>query len=345
MEKYRPFADPGTGTNPFVPPWSQHKPSIPGRLLKVLVCFPLALVRLALFVVALVWLAIVQGLCGLIPIGVVRYPIYRIFSHVGCVLALLALGIVPLGEKLADHRRLKIAPPKSNSASTFDAKRGTLVFANQQGITDILYLCMKLCPGSFLFPSSDGTLVETSLLGALSRAGARRLPLPSAKPVTLAEVSERARSGFSGPVVVFPEGARTNGSCILAWKDRTFEGVKSFDKPVGTALVALEYSKTGAYTPQHTVGTAFRHAFWLCMQPWNTLRATWLSAGEVAVAVKGKESITEQAALIRSVHARMLTGAVEVEVSAGKFPEFMAFWDASQKKRYTKAEKEVKKRA
>ena len=70
---------------------------------------------------------------------------------------------------------------------------------------------------------------------------------------------------------------------LQAWKKSTFQGLQSFDtlrsqrslsaiesmptpcshayahpRPVGTAMVTLEYNTEGAYTPHHTVGTMFK---------------------------------------------------------------------------------------
>lgn len=336
MEKYRQFGDGGTGVNPFVPTWSHYKLSIPLRVLKVAVMLPVSAARLAIFVAAFIWLAIVELLCSLIPIGIIRYPVYRLLTYFGCAAALFALGVVPTGDSLADHRRLKI-PPAKEAGQVFDAGRGSLVVANQQGFTDVLYLCMKLCP-TFVFPASGGEPTQVSLLGALRRAGARRLPLPPEHPVQLKDISEKARASWGGPVVVFPEGARTNGSCVLSWKAKSFDGLAVADKPLDVALVALEYSKTGAYTPHHTVGTAFRHVFWLCFQPWHTVRSVWLPAKDAAGATKGKPP-AEQIALLRTVLVRMIPGAVEVQVGADKHQDFMGFWDASQRKRYTNQKK------
>merc|ERR1712070_1093837 len=128
---------------------------------------------------------------------------------------------------------------------------------------------------------------EYSLLGAIRRAGARRLSAPLSA-TKLASIVTRAHKGFGGPVVVFPEGTRTTGNCVLAWKDKTFEGVESLVKPAGTALISLEYSKFGAYTPHHTVGTFFKHVFWLCFQPYHTVKAVWLPASDVGAATKDK---------------------------------------------------------
>eukprot|EP00438_Fugacium_kawagutii_P022763 Skav209806 [mRNA] locus=scaffold2415:13040:24261:+ [translate_table: standard] len=83
--------------------------------------------------------------------------------------------------QVADHRRLKLLPPKVNRSACFDASRGCLVLANMQGLTDVLYLGMKLCP-VFVFPAADGSPVAYSLLGALARAAAEsppRLETPS----------------------------------------------------------------------------------------------------------------------------------------------------------------------
>ncbi|CAE7252619.1 unnamed protein product [Symbiodinium microadriaticum] len=340
MEKYRQFADGGTGVNPFVPVWSHHKSGLVMQCAK-LALLPLALLRLCMVATAFLWLVLAELLCwplGFLPI--VRRPLHWLLSYAGCSLALLGLGFwfTAGGHVLADHRRLKLAPPKVNSSSCYDARRGCLVLSNTQGLTDVLYLGMRLCP-VFVFPAVDGSPVPYySVLGALRRAGARRASVPVETPQSLKDIAEAARTGWRGPVVVFPEGARTNGTAVLAWKKTTFEGLESFEKPVGTALVTLEYNKAGAYTPHHTIGTMFKHILFLCIQPFHSVKSTWLPATDVATVVKGKP-VPESMVLLRSVLTRMIAGAVEVDVYAEKHQDFMAFWEASQKKGYTKATK------
>lgn len=347
MEKYRQFADGGTGVNPFTPLWSHHRSSLLVRLLKFPILLPVALIRLLLFTAALLWLALVELICALIFIGVLRFQIYRLLSSIGCLAALLCLGVLPIGDVLADFRRLKIAPPKTKPTKVFSASRGTLVLANQQSLIDVLFLGLKLSP-SFVFVASDGSPVQHGLLGALWRTAASSLPEPPAKPQTLSEIADAARSSWHGPVIVFPEGANTTGGCILQWKAKTFEGVSTLEKPVGVALVSITYSKTGAYTPHYTVGTAARHLFWLAYQPWHTVSSQWLAPSEATMAIKGK-AVGDQWSLLRTVLTRMITGAVEVEVPAERHTEFKAFWDAAQRKGYTRQQQQqsvaTKKRA
>eukprot|EP00928_Gymnodinium_smaydae_P032110 TRINITY_DN2333_c0_g4_i1.p1 TRINITY_DN2333_c0_g4~~TRINITY_DN2333_c0_g4_i1.p1 ORF type:complete len:340 (+),score=35.83 TRINITY_DN2333_c0_g4_i1:86-1105(+) len=339
MEKYRQFSDGGTGANPFVPPWSNYKASFAMRVAKLFVFLPLAAVRIGVFMLAVLWLLLTQVFCSIIFIGILRRPIEKLLTFIGCAVALLALGVFATGDSLADHRRLKLPPSKKNSGSVFDATRGTIVIANQQGLADVLYLGMKMCP-VFVFPASDGSPVQYTLVGALMRTSARRLAAPPAKTAMLKDIAERAKAAWQ-PVVVFPEGARTNGSCVLAWKPSTFAGVDSFGKSSSTALVSIEYSKSGAYTPHHTVGTSFRHVAWMCMQPFHTLKTVWLPANEVTSAVADKP-MTEQTSLLRSLLVRMLPQAVEVDIAAAKHVEFMGFWDASQRRGYTQQTKKTK---
>merc|ERR1719277_2938679 len=97
---------------------------------------PIAVLRISIFMVAVLWLAIAQVVCMLIPIAIVRRPVQRILMFVGCSLALLALGVLNTSETVADYRRLKLPAPKSGGASCFDASRGSIVIVNQQGLTD-----------------------------------------------------------------------------------------------------------------------------------------------------------------------------------------------------------------
>lgn len=255
------------------------------------------------------------------------------FAFVGCRLALFALGVFVTSETNADHRRLKLAMPKTRGTTLSGAAHGSLILANQQSFVDVLYLGAVVCP-TFVFVAADGSPVVYSLLGALSRAGSRRPVAAPPTKISLPQIAKDVAAAWRGPVIVFPEGGRTNGSCVLAWNKGTFADVESFDAPIGTGLLSFDYSKSGAYTPHHTVGTTFRHVFWMCMQPFHTLKTVWLPASEVAAAVKGKPA-AEQISFLRTILVRMLPGAVEVEVGAAKHVEFMGFWDASQRKGYT----------
>ena len=75
-------------------------------------------------------------------------------------------------------------------SSCFDAHRGCLVLSNLQGLTDVLFIGMKLCP-VFAFCAADGGVVAYGLLGALRRAGGdaevKGRPLP--------EILEEAYAG------------------------------------------------------------------------------------------------------------------------------------------------------
>jgi len=337
MEKFRQFGDPGTGVNPFVPAWIQYRSPIPVRIVKVLVMLPVAIIRLALLLIALLWIALGELICMLIPMGVIRYPIQRLFQRMGCSLALSALGLLWIGEEMADYRRLKLPVSKNQSASpASDSKSGALIIANQQSFTDILYFGWKVSP-VFVFVVADGAPIRVGIFGALKRASLAKPEAPRGRPVDLNKALVEARDGWQ-PVVLFPEGSRTNGSGILPWQDRTFEGMQSLDKPVCATLCALEYSKTGAYTPHHTIGGLFYHVFFICLQPWHTLKAVWLASADASAAAKGKP-VLEQTALLRTLVSRMLPQAVEFSIPATTHTRFMEYWYTSQKKSYTKAQK------
>lgn len=346
MEKYRQFGDGGTGANPFVPVWSNYKLWLPLRLLKVLMMSPVVIVRLAIFLIAMIWLGLAQLLCGLIPLGFLRYPLYRVLSWLGCHMALFALGVFAAGDEMADYRRLKLAPPKAGGAKIFDAQMGTLVIANHQSLVDVLYLGLKLCP-TFVFLAVDGTPAELTLFSAIRRACARRPVAPAGTGApSLQDIVTASSKSWNGPVVLFPEGARTNGSCVLTWKTaRTcWKDFETLEKPKGVAVVSLVYSKSGAYTAHHTVGTAFKHILFLTMQPYQTVKTTWLSAKDSAGNISGKP-LAEQLKLLRAVLARMIPGAVEVDVGGERHADFMAFWEASQKKGYIQEQKKTTKKA
>eukprot|EP00746_Dinoflagellata_sp_MGD_P144550 gnl/MRDRNA2_/MRDRNA2_77269_c0_seq1.p1 gnl/MRDRNA2_/MRDRNA2_77269_c0~~gnl/MRDRNA2_/MRDRNA2_77269_c0_seq1.p1 ORF type:complete len:337 (+),score=45.51 gnl/MRDRNA2_/MRDRNA2_77269_c0_seq1:91-1101(+) len=321
MEKFRQFADPGTGVNPFVPAWANYRSPIYMRLVKYLIMLPVALARCILLLVALLFLCLGSSLC-VIPVGPVRYPLQRIFYFLGCRMGLTALGILSVSTAAADHRRLKCRPSAKEISPASDAKHGRMVLSNYQGIADVLYYGMKLSP-TFVFPSVDGSPVALGLLGALKQSTQSK-PLPKSKD-TLTQILEKASSGWEGPVVVFAEGAKTNGSAILSWKSRTFQGCTKLEKPNGTLLACLEYSRTGAYTAHHTVGGPAYHIWNLCFQPWQSLSAIWLAGDDLAASIKDKE-VDEQVDLARTFLVRMLPGAVSVDLVADKHEEFLGYW-------------------
>lgn len=338
MEKFRQFADSGTGVNPFVPAWANYRSPIYMRLLKWLLLLPVALARFVLLLLALLTLSLGTVLCAIIPVGAVRRPIQQIFSFCGCRLGLTALGVLSLSSAAADHRRLKCRPSAREIGPGSDAKHGRMILSNYQGITDVLYYGMKVCP-VFVFPTEDGSPIACGILGALKLATACKLP-PKTKD-TLDKISEKANSGWEGPVVVFAEGARTNGSSVLTWKPHTFKGIKQLEKPYGTLLATIEYSKTGAYTPHHTVGGAFYHCWNMCYQPWHTLTATWLAADDLAASIKEKP-VEEQLELARTFNVRMVPNAVSVDIVAEQHEQFLGYWyQFSSAKKY---QKNVKKK-
>lgn len=219
---------------------------------------------------------------------------------------------------------------------------GCLVIVNQQGVADVLYLCYELSP-TFVFVDLDGKPIACGAFNALQHALSRSPLKAPGKGDDLAKLAASARSGWQGPVVVFPEGARTTGNCVLPWEASTFEGLDSFEQPVGAAICSLAYSKTGPYTMHHTVNKPLLHLFYLCLQPFHTVSATWLSSLDAATSLKGKPK-GEQAALLRTLLTRMVPDAVEVQTNAKTFYEFLDFWDAAQKKGYTQKPKTASKR-
>lgn len=332
MEKYRQFGDAGTGVHPFTPIWSSYTTPLVLRLLKVLIV-PIALLRLLLFGVALLWLGLTEVLCMLIPVAALKFPVYRVLTYVGCFLALLALGIASTSDELADYRRLKLAPSKTSGATVFNGKRGTLIFANHQGLTDVLLLGLKVSP-IFVIPASDGTPVQFSLLAALKRSvSCQQEVAPPNQTANLKEISAMAKSAWQ-QVVVFPEGSRTIGNAVLNWKPKTCEGMEP--EKADAALLSIVYSKTGSYSPNHTVGTGMKHLFWLCMEvkP-QTVKTVWLPKSELTAALKGKSN-EEQTGLLRTLLVRMIPNCAEVAITADNHLDFMAFWDGAQKKGYTK---------
>ncbi|OLQ03327.1 hypothetical protein AK812_SmicGene13727 [Symbiodinium microadriaticum] len=154
MEKYRQFADGGTGVNPFVPVWSHHKALL-----------PLALLRLCMVATAFLWLVLAELLCwplGFLPI--VRRPLHWLLSYAGCSLALLGLGFwfTAGGHVLADHRRLKLAPPKVHWLFPWSDVKLTLALLRQ--VNNVMRVGGIHCRGTLQATVVKGKPVPESMV-------------------------------------------------------------------------------------------------------------------------------------------------------------------------------------
>jgi hypothetical protein len=245
MEKYRAFADSGTGLNPFV-----HPTSALGISFNSVLLFPFAIVKLALFwfLVALWTVAdiILRILFGLIPplAAFARALVARIVASLLltlCGVHSYRVGLSPIG-------RLQRSPPASARA---------LFVTNFVSFLDVLNLTAHHGVSAFLVaPNTDPVpsdsmpvpLVSFSPLAALRYAlKPRQLPAAAGLPLACLLPSY-------GAAAVLPSSVPDNGLGLLAWPSfvrATDTELFAGDRPRwAVRLLVTSYANNRVVVPQ-----------------------------------------------------------------------------------------------
>uniref|UniRef100_A0A0G4HBF9 Phospholipid/glycerol acyltransferase domain-containing protein n=1 Tax=Chromera velia CCMP2878 TaxID=1169474 RepID=A0A0G4HBF9_9ALVE len=347
MEKYRQFADETTGVHPFVPVWVNHRISTVGLISNV-VMGPVAILRLVLLSVPLLLLWIAFLLTSLIPVGAVRQPLRRLLYGSFCRLALVLLGYLHIPEAQADFRRLRIRPPSReySRGPLGHAGHGSLVLCNFTSVVDVVYLTRRVAP-LFAVAHGDGSISLLSPLSMMQRS------LKFVGPMTgkgqyphLAAACDAALASSLGPVVFFPEGGKSNGTCVLEWDAKAMapkdkKGAEALGEILKkrTWLAGIAHPRQGAYSGPHTVfGGAF-HLFLLSLRVYNYMKVDVVAPADVGGSLKDKEGLQDMGAQCRTLIGRAMGGTL-VATTASRALEFEKYWrETYKKKRYVQKKK------
>ncbi|ETV73493.1 hypothetical protein H257_11618 [Aphanomyces astaci] len=311
MEKYSRWSDLTTGINPFVPPPHQLPANAILRWTQVFFGGILALLRWILLfplVLGLVLLSAVHTILDHVPF--LGRVIHRATDWIVLGLILVVTTIF-IKDEAANARRLGLLTPGTKPPALGGIKAGDVIVANHSSVLDILYFGFRYSP-VFVFPcASDASknLVQTfGLLGAFAQAMAP--PLTSlTRPVKLQDVLRRT----SSPVVVFPEGTRSNGKAVLTF----LPILDSLPPPTRVHLVAIRY-ESKAISPTHTCGSAGWHLFCRVLShAYHTVKITTLASEFVP---KGSTSQQLQALLASMLRTKA------VHLTCADFASFNAYW-------------------
>ncbi|KAI8979202.1 hypothetical protein BDF20DRAFT_905963 [Mycotypha africana] len=219
MEKYSKWRDPGTGIQPFLPPVTPRVDSnflaISRRGIRLVVGSMQGIVRISL--IAMVTLLYIL----LVPISgsalTIIPPLKRYWNNVWTGL-LLRLALFLMGFFHIKTETLSIRKSReSNHAEKPKVQHGDIIIANWTSYIDILYLAYKYNPiFTQVFMDSDKVKV-IGLWEAIQLTGKMPVSKPSTveRSYTVKELSDKAKRGKWGPVVVFPEGTTANGRALL----------------------------------------------------------------------------------------------------------------------------------
>ena len=299
MEKYRKFADPGTGINVFLP---RHltQPRRESRLsvcLRVGLYYPLSVIRILLVLAAFLLIAI-SDLLNYVPI--LSFVLVRsALRPLLCWVALLLMGVVlPFGLSVEDFRRLKMRRPSEA------AEGAGVVLTDFHGFIDILVHAVVTRPTCFVFRRlAGGHLVAWSVMGALRLWG-------------------EFGSKCLGSVSPVPEGALifvwsvpTNGLGVLRlsmdWLSQVVSGRRC-------QMHVINYSSRN-FGVEHLVGSPVSHAM-------NLMTHNWYSSAQV---MRLPEPITDLS-LARSYFSRMHPGCLETDLEEADYLKFYSYWVETQ---------------
>jgi hypothetical protein len=202
MEKYTAFAHKGTGCNPFV-----HVRVNKGITIMELIIVPILTARLVLGIVILFTIACLEAL-GLTFLA-------NILSR---ILLLVSSGIL-----------VSLKGSHQNYVPC-------IYISNYQSPLDILSLNATTGISEFTFPCIDRrtAVVKKSVISALFQSLSLLPPDPS-KAVPIESLLAQNRS-----LVLFPCGAKTNGTGLLSWPSKLPKQTRS--------VICLKYSEDVSYT-------------------------------------------------------------------------------------------------
>ncbi|KAF8820773.1 1-acylglycerol-3-phosphate O-acyltransferase [Cardiosporidium cionae] len=353
MEKYRVFSDAGTGLNPFLPPWS-HNRSQNHLWQSVFYFLPrlfMLVIRLFLLITLFLWIVASNLFLSVLPLKYSEWMMRRHVNWLPLRVILFLLGFLTIKECIADFRRLKIKKPMQLSEFWSPIKRQSIVLSNFTSFIEILFLNMKLNP-LFTILHSDGSLSPSSFFGALRHSFQFKVPVRPGKFRTLKALVNFMEIHYHGgvPIVIFPEGMKSNGLAMLNWKLQCFldeentnkqnDAIQLF-KRYQLTLVAFSYFPEkaakhflAAYSPPHTVNYPITHVGLLCYQFCHNLNVSWFPAKEFLFNELQKSTMVKSLKLLRCIHSRMLTNAEMVDIDSDRLYDFYLYWRATQKKSY-----------
>lgn len=154
-----------------------------------------------------------------IPIHFLRRPLVRLGDIVFSRLSLLVLGFFRIDSKYGNLRRLRLVAKQTKKYSFgYGVEESDILLCNYSSFVQIIALSYYFSP-TFTGMTDRGTAYVLSLPSALWRCFDRpcdKGKYPRSVPLSMIVESKK----YDGPIVVFPEIARTNGKGVLkfsAW--------------------------------------------------------------------------------------------------------------------------------
>ncbi|KAJ2399692.1 Vacuolar protein sorting protein vps66 [Coemansia sp. RSA 2559] len=288
MEKYSKWRDQGTGIQPFLQPVpvrseQQGVKALLNKAKRYIIGPVVATVRLALLGALAVVDTATAAVGALVVVPSIRRVWTRCTRSVWARVALLALGFYSVDTKTVSLQKGRRDTRKKNATRKAErsggVRSGDIIVANHASYVDVLYLVAKYAPVFVELDNATMCARPISLWAAL-RAPAQMTPaLLQAKDARpLKSITEEARLGSRGPVVVFPENATTNGRALLQLLP-IFGEYANLDEKANIHVVAFKYPFQ-SFSPAYSVGNQAAHLFGLCCQVYNSITVRVLDSEE-----------------------------------------------------------------
>ncbi|CDJ39508.1 hypothetical protein, conserved [Eimeria tenella] len=169
---------------------------------------------------------------------------------------------------------------------------------------------------------------------------------------------------FIPPLAMFPEGQKSNGSCLLQWDAKGLDAAAISRLKGRVALLGCTYTQDTsnkqasatapnswrgpAYTTPHTVNSPLRHMLLLLLEPSQHLRCIWVSPEDVLTSVQQQQTQQQQVLFqqpspqqqqqqqqaylgyLRNIMLRAVPGLVSVNRSGRDLKSFTDYWRRQQ---------------
>ncbi|CAD2100198.1 conserved Plasmodium protein, unknown function [Plasmodium vinckei lentum] len=340
MEKYREFSDASTGINPFLPIWVNKKLSIHERLLKLLL-LPLVICRACFICLTIAFMFFLNNLLRFLVFQCIKDFFYQIIQTIYCRLLLFHLGFIYLEEQYANYKRVKIKCTTQQIPFTYD-DYGHIFLSNFTSFVDILYLAFRLNP-MFVVVNKNGTLSPVFFFDLIKLSLQFSIPNKNGVFKNIEQVHIYAKNKKIHSVVIFPEAMKSNGSCILLWKNEIFLNSENVLKNKCNLITfvyevnCINKKLNQIYTPPHTVLHPFMHITYLCFNIYNKIKVIWLSEKDIANSIRDMDFSNNDELIhcLRNLMGQMKpTGGALVNVKSDLLEKFVNYWNATQKKKY-----------
>eukprot|EP01111_Echinosteliopsis_oligospora_P009874 TRINITY_DN2977_c0_g2_i1.p1 TRINITY_DN2977_c0_g2~~TRINITY_DN2977_c0_g2_i1.p1 ORF type:complete len:339 (+),score=51.14 TRINITY_DN2977_c0_g2_i1:64-1080(+) len=334
MEKFSTWRDPATGIHPFLPFAGKTeydnifvkilwilKRTIIGSLL-VILRFPLLLVFSILFYT-------LSFIASLIPVAILRRPIKRIIDAIGARLCLLLMGFHWISSRDVSLSRSK----PGTKVTARRIKSGDIMITNHTSYVELLYLTFRFSP---VFTAVPNMWKEDSFIGLIPRTFLEALsdiiyfPIhssPEAQPIDV--VLKSANSTKSGPVVIFPEAATTNGRAFI----QPVPMFSSLDSCPSVHIFTFKYNYVD-FSPAYTAGSFWWHLIRLLAQVNNSMEVRAMKPDETPTLPSSHSpSSSELREWEKEIYSRLVSvcGTRLSSLNSLQKRDFLNYWNSYYK--------------